>query len=102
MILYNVTVNIEAEIQPDWMHWMKTVHIPDVMATGLFLENKIWKVLSSDDGFTYSVQYTLKDMASYNIYITEHAPALQKDHIERYGDKALAFRTLLEFEHHHG
>ena len=37
MIVYNVTVNIDADVQERWIEWMKEVHIPDVMATGLFL-----------------------------------------------------------------
>ena len=41
MIIYNVTVNVEAEIHNDWISWMKEVHIPDVMNTGYFLENKM-------------------------------------------------------------
>jgi len=103
MVLYNVTVNIEHGLKEDWLQWMKEVHIPEVMSTGLFLDSKIWKVLAeNDDGFTYSVQYTLNNMADYNIYISHRAPEIQKKHIARYGDKALAFRTLLEFEHHHG
>ncbi|MFT4662456.1 MAG: hypothetical protein ACI8XB_002746 [Patiriisocius sp.] len=103
MILYNVTVNLEESILADWLHWMKEVHIPEVMETGFFLDNKIWKVLTNgDSGFTYSIQYTLKSMADYNVYITSRAPALQQKHIARFGDNALAFRTLLELEHHHG
>ena len=29
-------------------------------------------------------------------YMGQHAPALQKDHTDRYKDKCVAFRTLLE------
>jgi hypothetical protein len=41
MILYNVTVKIEADAQEDWLQWMKSTHIPDVMDTGLFLGYRI-------------------------------------------------------------
>ena len=46
MILYNVTVNVEDGIHHDWLTWMKETHIPDVMNTGMFIENKMLKLLS--------------------------------------------------------
>ncbi|MEX1189881.1 MAG: DUF4286 family protein [Bacteroidia bacterium] len=99
MILYNVTVNIDAEVQEDWVEWMKTVHIPEVLATGLFVENKFLRVLNTEpgEGFTYSIQYFLKSIDDYEQYRSEHAPHLQADHSLRYKNKFVAFRTLLEF-----
>ena len=97
MIIYNVTINIEDEVHDDWLQWMKTVHIPDVMNTGLFTENKICKVLGVDDeGTTYSIQYTCMNMEELEKYQQEHAPRLQQEHTERYRNKFVAFRTLLE------
>jgi len=40
MIIYSVTVNIDDSVHDEWVTWMKEVHIPDVMATGYFLENR--------------------------------------------------------------
>jgi hypothetical protein len=41
MILYNVTVSIDESVEKEWLQWMKEVHIPDVMNTGLFVSSKI-------------------------------------------------------------
>lgn len=96
MILYNVTVNIDDSVHDDWLEWMKSKHIPDVLATGLFIENKIFKVKSDDEGNTYSIQYFLEDIDKLNEYQTHHAPALQADHTEKYKEKFVAFRTIME------
>lgn len=99
MIIYNVTVNVEAEIHEDWIKWMKEVHIPDVMKTGYFLENKICRVLTTQEdetGHTYAIQYTCKNLEDLEEYQTKCAPELQNDHTERYKGKFIAFRTLLE------
>lgn len=97
MIVYNVTVSVDHSIAADWLEWMQNKHIPDVMATGLFVEYRILKMISGENsGPTYAVQYTLESQTHLNQYQMEHAPALQKEHVERYGDKALAFRTILE------
>ena len=99
MIIYNVTVNIENSVHDDWFKYMKTIHIPEVMATGFFLEHKICKVLSTQEdetGHTYAIQYTCANLADLKEYQTKHAPALQKDHMSRYEGKFVSFRTLLE------
>lgn len=101
MIIYNVTVNIDDSVHNDWLTWMKEVHIPDVMRTGCFLENKLCKIMVDEEsGTSYSIQYTCAAISDYETYRQLHAPRLQKEHTERYKDKFVAFRTLLEVVHH--
>lgn len=100
MILYNVTVNIDYDVHDEWLRWMKEVHIPDVMASGLFLENKIARILAEEEGGkSYSIQYICKDMAAYNKYQSEYAPRLQQDHESKFRGKFVAFRTILNIIH---
>ena len=100
MILYNVTVNIDVTVHDEWLQWMKEVHIPEVMVTGCFLENKICRILAEEEGGkAYSIQYFAPDMETYIKYQTEFAPALQVDHTKKYNGKFGAFRTLLEVVH---
>ncbi|MEZ4951986.1 MAG: DUF4286 family protein [Saprospiraceae bacterium] len=99
MILYNVTVKIENNIQEEWMDWMKTIHIPDVMATNCFIENKMMRLLdppADEQGTTYAIQYFCKNIETLQRYWKEHAPALQADHAQRYKDRFVAFRTIME------
>lgn len=96
-IIYNVTINIEDDIQQEWLAWMKGEHIPEVMKTGCFLENKICRVLVNEEsGTTYSVQYTCNSMEEYKKYLLNHSINLQQNHTDRYAGKFVAFRTLLE------
>lgn len=97
MIIYNVTVSVDMQIADDWLNWMKTQHIPDVMATGMFVENRILRVVTGENsGATYAIQYTCESHERLEEYQTRFAPELQKDHLAKYGDKAVAFRTVLE------
>ncbi|MEI6487373.1 MAG: DUF4286 family protein [Bacteroidota bacterium] len=97
MIIYNVTVNIENDVREEWLNWMKEIHVPDVMRTGYFVENKICKVLVDEEqGTTYSIQYTCVNMKDLEEYQREHAPRLQKEHAEKFANKFVSFRTLLE------
>ncbi len=97
MIIYNVTVSIDDDVHDDWLQWMKEVHIPEVMRTNLFVESKISKILADEEGsLAYSIMYLCNDMETLEKYQEHHAPALQKDHTDRYKGKFAAFRTLLE------
>ncbi len=98
MILYNVTVKVSPEIEVEWAIWMKEVHIPDVMNTGLFTEYKMCRLLEQDesDGKTFAIQYLCKSAEDFASYQKEFAPALQQDHKQRFGDKFIAFRTIME------
>ena len=99
MIIYNVTVNIEDSIHTEWLNWMKTVHIIDTMATGYFIDNRMAKVLSTQEdetGHTYAIQYTCNSMDDLNEYQEKCSDPLQEAHGNRYKGKFVAFRTLLE------
>jgi hypothetical protein len=96
MILYNVTVSIDPAISDEWLEWMRSKHIPDVMATGCFVESRLSRVHGEEEGgVTYSVMYLAPSQEKIDEYREIHAPALQKDHSERYSGRFAAFRTLL-------
>ncbi len=97
MILYNVTVNVDDTIHDEWLEWMTKQHIPDVLSTGLFTDNKMFKITDPEpeEGKTYSIQYFCKSMEDYAKYRVEHAPFLQDKHEKKYGGRFVAFRTLL-------
>ena len=98
MIIYNVTVNINHDAHDAWLEWMQEEHIPDVMKTGMFVESRMLRLLGDADsgGTTYAIQYTAATMADYERYKNEFAPALIKEAGDKFKDKFVSFRTLLE------
>ncbi len=99
MILYNVTVNIDKDVEQDWIDWMKNTHIPQVMETGYFTSNRMMKMLSEQEdesGGTYAIQYSADNLGQLEEYLEKAAPKLQKQSIIRYGTKMAAFRSVLE------
>ncbi len=97
MILYNVTVSVEPAIASAWVAWMKSHHIPEVMATGMFERFHFFRVLlQKDETETYSVQYFASSMAKLQQYQAQFAQRLQASHQAKFGDRVMAFRTVLE------
>lgn len=98
MILYNVTVQIDKDIEAEWLEWMKSKHIPDVISSGQFFESRISRLLNEPDeeASTYVIQYHAESLAQYNRYISEFAPPLRDEFNSRYKDKFVLFRTVME------
>ncbi|MDN3669242.1 DUF4286 family protein [Echinicola jeungdonensis] len=98
MILYNVTVNIDQEIEKEWIEWMKEVHIPEVMATGMFHENKFFRLLHEAEGggVNYSVQYFTDSIEKIQEYQENYAKVIQEKFKNKYKDRYVIFRSLLE------
>jgi hypothetical protein len=97
VFIYNVTVNVPDEIHEEWRTWMKTVHMPDVMRTGCFVDSQMLKLLYvEDEGHTYSVQYRFLEMNDIENYQKNFAASLQAEYKIKFGDKSIAFRTLLQ------
>ena len=98
MILYNVTVNIENDVEDEWLAWMKNDHIPKVLATGQFVDHKIYRLIGEipNNGTTYSIQYFASSMQQIDTYLTKFATKLRDEHIQKFKDKHVAFRTVLE------
>ena len=98
MIIYNVTVNVDESIHNDWLNWMQNKHINDVLATGLFTNAKMVKVVVEEEmgGTTYAVQYFTDSRSKLVDYYQNHAPRLRQEGLQLFADKMLAFRTELE------
>ncbi len=98
MLLYNVTLIIDESAAEEWLQWMKEVHIPEVMATGKFVSNRLLKVVDSpNEGITYCAQYIAETVEDYQDYQANFAPALQVQLQTKFANKHVAFRSLMEF-----
>lgn len=96
-VIYNVTVNVSDEVLEEWLQWMESTHIPDVLATGFFQSARLMRVHAFEQGGkTYAVQYMAPSMESYERYLKEAAPQMQSKTELAFGDQVHAFRTLLE------
>ena len=99
MILYNVTINVEQSVESDWLAWMRTEHMLDVLNTGMFATAKMFRLLDveqSEGTTTYAVQYFADTREHYDRYQREFAADLQQEAQQKFGNKTVSFRTLME------
>jgi hypothetical protein len=98
MIIYNVTSRVDHSIAEQWLAWMQQEHIQDVTGTGCFTHAQILELIETDttEGPTYAVQYHAESKALYNRYIREYAEEMRKKVIDKWGDKVISFRSVLQ------
>ncbi len=96
MILYNVTVSIDATVGEQWLKYMREKHIPEVMETGHFLEARLCRVHGEEEGgMTFATTYVCPDQETFDQYEAKHAPALRDEFNKMWAGKFAAFRTFL-------
>jgi hypothetical protein len=101
MIVYNVTTKVANDIAENWLHWIKEEHIPDIISTGCFTHANVFKLLETDDGEgpTYTVQYFAESKSLYNSYTEMFAAAMRQKAFDKWGNKFIAFRSLMQVIH---
>lgn len=98
MIIYNVTVKVEQSIAKEWLKWLRDEHIPDVVGTGCFKNATVLRLLDTDEteGPTFAIQYAAVDKEAVDTYLSAFAGEMRKRGTDKWGDKFIAFRTLME------
>lgn len=98
MFIYNVTVKVEPQIAEAWLAWLRNEHIPQVMATGCFIDHQVLQLQEVDDsdGPTYAIQYKAATRADYDNYQENFAKELQAATYQQWGERCIGFRSLLK------
>jgi hypothetical protein len=96
MIIFNDTVIVEEAVHQKWLGWMQDVHIPAIMATGLFTKYQILNVIDSpNEGVTFCIQYYTESLENFNRFYNEHLFNLQENHNREFENQFVIFNTLM-------
>lgn len=96
MLIYNLTFNIQSEIQEEWLLWMQEEYMPAMLATKKFTTARLSKVLIREkEGVTYAVQFHCPDKPSFKqYYLEDHSRMAQQ--LERFKGKMVFFGTEMD------
>src|SRR5947208_714438 len=97
MVVYQVTITLQATVEADWLDWMRRVHVPEVIKTGFFTRCTMAKAIEpAGDEVTYVLRYACPSVEQYEQYREQFAPALQQQHTQRYAGRFRGSRLVLE------
>ena len=98
MIIYQVEVTVPADLVEQWLDYMTSHHIDDVVNTGMFTSSELVRVVdpSSAEHAVFRVRYSCASHEKLTRYRSAFAPALMADHTRIFGDRVSAMRTVTE------
>jgi len=94
MIIYSVEILISKDVSEQWLEWMHTKHIPDVINTSLFLQFKVYKNSETNNKVSYTIQYSTDRLINYLKYAKQYAKHIQEEHSKKFKSKFSAKRSL--------
>tara|TARA_B100001758_G_C17937025_1_gene366381 strand:+ start:122 stop:415 length:294 start_codon:yes stop_codon:yes gene_type:complete len=92
MIIYEIEILINRDLEIEWVQWMESTHIKDVMNTNLFNAFRLLKKLNAHH--TYIVQYETDSIDNYIQYEEFFAKSLKEDHMKKFEGMFQAKRRL--------
>lgn len=98
MYVYNITINIQENVENEWLEWMQGTHIPEMLQTGSFLSAKMCKVLVKEDmgGVTYSVQFMVDSRENLDAYLKEDSLVMKNKANSKFAGQYVYFETEMK------
>ena len=93
MLIYEVNVTIAPELFDAFRAYLLDQHMQEVVDAGRFISSTLFV---EQDTHTLVVQYEVHSMADMERYLSDHAPRMRDDAIERFGSTFTASRRFLE------
>lgn len=98
MTVFEVTVTVKKEIEAEYRVWLDR-HIHDVLMVNGFVSARFFEVESDlADSTVVCTQYALKDRASLDAYLRDHAPRLRAEGEALFSGKFTPSRRVMEFK----
>lgn len=97
MVLYEVTVDVEAAIALEYRAWLAE-HVRELLALPGFLSAEVFDVETEAETLeceTLVVCYRLASHAALSDYLRQHAPRMRAQGVARFGRRFRATRRIL-------
>lgn len=98
MVLFSLTVNIDKQIEEEWLEWMRESFVPNLWLTGYFQEKRFLRLLNEteNDGVTYSLQLTVNSLTRAKEFEANHLQDFRQILYGKYTGRLVDFYTILE------
>ncbi|MFT6716245.1 MAG: hypothetical protein ACJA0Q_000880 [Saprospiraceae bacterium] len=97
MIIYSITFAIETSIEKEWIEYMKSNHIPQLMASGYFTEFQHTKIIPEQGmDLAFNIQLTCESIDILEQYLIEKKENIEQELHQKYSGKFASFYTKLE------
>lgn len=97
MYLYNITIHIEWQQHDDFLQWLHSDILPELLGKKYFSSYKFFELLGTDEkeGKTYSLQLTAESIGAYNRFAEIYREKFFERFAARWGERCYLFPSLL-------
>lgn len=97
MVIYEVNIQVNREIYIEFAPWLKS-HIQDILKIPGFLQATLLQSVeeTSRQYLFLSVHYQLENQAYLDTYLTQFAPKLRQDALQRFPNQFSITRRILQ------
>lgn len=98
MYIYNTSFHISDSVKHDFLAWLRSDYIPQAVASGLFTNQQLNRILTeiSPDTTSYALQFTTPDLDRASDWDETAGAMLKQQMFRRFGEHALSFVTFME------
>jgi hypothetical protein len=98
MLIVNTTYQVSLVFEEEWKKWVLTEYAPEVVASGLMVHPKLFRLLIENEPemVSYALQFEVKDLDTLESWFERFGKDLQLSMDTRFEDKVLGFTTLME------
>ena len=100
MIIYEVNLTVDLDTADEYAAWLRT-HIAHILEIDGFLDAAWLERDTAPDGsdadkIRWTIHYRLRDCAALKTYQRDHAPALIREGLDKFGEHLTATRRVLQ------
>ena len=97
MYIFNITFNVEKEIEQEWLDFVKKIFIPKMLKSGLLQTATTGRIVVNEaQGVSYSIQFVSRNKDElYRFFKEEFEDILQEIH-QKFSPKMVYFATELD------
>jgi len=97
MYIYNITFNVDKEIEKTWRQYVKEVFIPAMLKSGLLHTALTSKIMVDEaQGNSYSIQFSANNKEDLDNFIQNELYPLLNDLHMKFSPKMVYFATELD------
>ncbi len=98
MLIFNTSYHISQNFYNEWFSWLRSEHIPFMLASGKFRSPQLAKIIQTDetDGSSYSLQFNIENMDELLQWHEENGQYFDTHCSRKFGSEVLFFSTVLE------
>ena len=105
MLIYEVNLTVDEDVAPRYSSWLRE-HVRDMLDLDGF-EAAVWLDRHDDattvpeadeptDPRTWTIQYQVRDRSALQSYFDEHADAMRREAVEKFGEHVETSRRIFE------